>query len=198
MATKNATKNTTKNTPATSAPPAPLTPTQVRELRDTLGVSRTALSQLTGLSLSRVWASEQEGKDVADEHRAAVTAALREIEKSGPPDHLKPKEKPAKVAKPKPATRTELVARLSGIALLLDEATHAKSSKEIRALVDQARALADAGPAPADPTTSPDSSPDTEPTVAVATDTNPEPTVQGGPETADATDATAAPLDEAA
>lgn len=109
-------------------------PAAMRGRRESLEISRTALAELTGLPVSRIWACEQDDKDVSEEHLTIVRAALDNVEKNGLPDHLRPKQRPAG------STRTP-TARLKQVAALLDEALRAKTAKEMKAVIEQAQAV---------------------------------------------------------
>lgn len=112
-------------------------PMAQRHRRERLNVSRPALAELTGLSLSRVWAAEQPGKVVTDEHRALLVAALDNIEKNGLPEHLRPRERAARAD-----SKQELLDRLQSIADVLAGTTDMKSLKDVREAIEVARRTA--------------------------------------------------------
>jgi transcriptional regulator with XRE-family HTH domain len=107
-------------------------PAKIRGRRESLDVSRIALAELTGLPTSRIWAAEQDGKEVSEEHITIICAALDGVEKNGLPDHLRPKQRAA--------TRTP-TSRLKQVAALLDEALRTRTAKEMRAVIEQAQAV---------------------------------------------------------
>lgn len=121
-----------------------LSPAAIRTARETLKCSRSALSELTGLPTSRIWAAEQDDKTISDEHYAVIVAALENVKNNGLPAHLQPKQgapKKAKTAGPT-ALEVELAQRLFNVRELLDGALAAKTLKDIRAIVEQARTIA--------------------------------------------------------
>lgn len=126
-------------------------PAEVRQRREELGVSRSALAELTGLSLSRLWAAEQDGKVVSDEHRTLIRAALTHVAEHGLPAHLvKTANTKEKTPRAPAVTRAVLAERLAQVSGLLDEAVAAKTLKEVRALVEQARTAALGTPTPSE------------------------------------------------
>lgn len=127
----------TDATPGTTRP----TPTELRQRRESLHVSRVALAELTGLPTSRCWAAEQDDKTVTDEHIALICAALDNVATNGLPPHLRPKQAAPKVSKPKPPTRADLIARLEQAGTILESAQSVKSVKDLRALIEQAQAI---------------------------------------------------------
>lgn len=121
--------------------PEPLAPSQVRQQRAALSLSRNQLAELTGLSLSRCWAAETEGKDVTDEHRRVIAAALQRVRLHGLPEHLRKTNQATGSAghKKSAITRQVLADRLVEVCGLLDEAAAVKTLREVRELVDRAR-----------------------------------------------------------
>lgn len=113
----------------------------VRERREALLVSRTALADLTGFTPAVIWRCE-DGRPKPEE-MAKITEALDTVEKDGLPEHLQrtrvavPREPKTKI----PA-KVELLQRLARVTHLLDEAVAAKTAKEMRALVEQAQVAA--------------------------------------------------------
>lgn len=102
--------------------------------REGLRVSREVLSKITGISTSRIWASEQSSKIVQDEILATLDAALDKIAAEGIPAEF---AKPAK-STANQVTKADLQARVDQVAHLLDLAAECKTLKEIKALVEQA------------------------------------------------------------
>lgn len=107
----------------------------LRHRRERLLVSRPALAELTGLSLSRLWAAEKAGKTVTQEHLALIVAALDGVEKNGLPEHLRPRTAADANSGP---TRAQLLERLWSTRDLLAAATNQKTVKELRETIDAA------------------------------------------------------------
>jgi transcriptional regulator with XRE-family HTH domain len=118
--------------------------TQIRRRRTALGLSRSALGSVTGLSGSRMWAVEQEdGVRVVQSTYAHVLARLDELEKNGLPEHLKATVRPHASA-PR-ASRSELLARLGRVAVHINEALGAKTLKETKTAVERAHLVLGSG-----------------------------------------------------
>lgn len=113
----------------------------IRNRREALGLSRSALGSLTGLSGSRSWAVEQEaGVRVTQATYAQVAAALDKLERDGLPEHLR-KTARHPVPRAMQVTRADLQRRLVGVTELLHEALQAKTMRDTKAAVERARAL---------------------------------------------------------
>lgn len=110
-----------------------LTPEGIRMAREALGCSRSVIQEMTGLSGSRVWASEQADKEITDEHYLLIVAALENITTNGVPEHLKPKQRKAKT--------TVAVEHVQQVHELLGTALDLKSVKELKVVIEQARAM---------------------------------------------------------
>jgi len=121
------------------------TPRQFREWREQLNVSRSVLGAITGISQSRIWANEQDGKEVSDEHRAELVKALENIEKNGLPAEF---ARPAKKEKTPSTmqTKAQLIARIEHIDSVLAEAAEAKTIAQLRTLIESARLACIHGP----------------------------------------------------
>lgn len=123
--------------------------------REALKISRVTLADMTGLSLSRIWASEQAGKVVIDEHRGLIAAALESVEKNGlPAKYVKAKAEPkAKASQPKQATKAELLAQLTDLTSRMERvvqiaqaSAELKSLKDLRATIEEMRRAASGDP----------------------------------------------------
>jgi hypothetical protein len=139
-------------TPDAETQPAPATEpvvewdhAAVRLRREGPGLSRTALAELTGLSGSRIWASEAPGKALTAEHMQSIRDALAQVEEHGVPEQYK-KKPSGFAAKGTGPTKTELEARLKTVLALLDQARPAKTLGASRAVVEQAIAAGAPGP----------------------------------------------------
>ncbi|MBQ1042358.1 helix-turn-helix domain-containing protein [Micromonospora sp. C72] len=120
----------------------------VRERRDALGVSRTALAQLTGFTPAVIWRCE-DGRPKIEE-MAKITEVLDGVEKDGLPEHLRRPVKVERERKPAAPAKAILVARLAKVGVLLEEAMAAKTVKETKALIEQAQVIVAGNEVPAD------------------------------------------------
>jgi transcriptional regulator with XRE-family HTH domain len=109
---------------------APETNTALRDRCKTLGVTRAALAELTGLTPAKCWRIEQ-GRP-RDDELTLVIQALDTVERDGLPEHLRRKTPKAKAAR----VSNETIERVRD---LLDKARDAKTLKDVRALVEEAR-----------------------------------------------------------
>lgn len=169
-----ATQPAESSTPTEPTQPTTLTPSEIRELRTGLGVSREVLAKLSQTNGSTCWRVEQEGKEVPAETVAKIIAALRQVEEHGLPDEFKPaSRKTSATAGP---SKADLAARLATVRGILEEATALKTNAQLRACLDMALAAASGTdqsadePAPASPESPAEPSEDTpadEPAPAV-------------------------------
>lgn len=112
------------------------TPTNdLLERRIQLGLSRAVLGKLTELTSPQIWRIE-DGRPHGDEF-AVVTAALDNVEKNGLPEHLRRTPAASNGSRP---SQAELTNRIKTASALLDETVAAKTIRELRALIEQARA----------------------------------------------------------
>ena len=111
-----------------------MSPAEIRRTREELSISRAAMAELTGISLSRIWASEQDDKTISDEHYAFIVGALARVREHGLPEHLQLKQS-------RKTNASIPLDRLSELANLLTTAKDAKTLKDVKAAVEQAQAL---------------------------------------------------------
>lgn len=111
-----------------------MTPADIRRTREELLISRNAMAELTGISISRIWASEQDDKEISDEHYALIIGALARVREHGLPEHLQPKQ----TKKTAPVVTIEQLRELNE---LLATGLDLKTAREVKTVIEQARSV---------------------------------------------------------
>lgn len=166
-------------------PDPTLTPTQLRQRREGLQLSRAALAQLAQVTQSVVWRSEQEGKEVPAGYLKAIIAALQQVDEHGLPDNLKKHGSAAGTSSSKlRAAHAELKTRLDAVIVVLEESQTLKTNAQLRASLEMALATALGSPSSDDDATAEPTESAPEPaTEAPAPSEEPEPEPAGEPTT---------------
>lgn len=111
---------------------------RIRTRREELGLGRSGLAELTGLTPAKLWRAEM-GRPTGDELEA-LNAMLERLERDGLPPEMTPRRKPGE-PKVRRRTRAELETMLADVCGLVAEAGDVKTARDLRAVLGKIREI---------------------------------------------------------
>lgn len=128
------------DTATAQAPETTIVDNRIRERREALGLGRSGLAELTGLTSAKIWRIEG-GRPNGDELQV-VNAMLDNLETNGLPEHMQPRRKPTE-PKVRRRTRADLEMMVAHVNALIVESHGLKTARELKDAIERIRTIVD-------------------------------------------------------